>query len=91
MTLANQKKLILEQLGMITKIKTEFAKASLDAGADGIFLATQHFNESLKFEVREELEFDPMKTVIKGSIKRKKFLALIRQAPGKKSILLQVN
>jgi uroporphyrinogen-III decarboxylase len=55
---------------------TDFTKASLDAGADGIFLATQHFNNSLNNEERMKLEFNPMKSLITKTIKKDNFLVL---------------
>jgi len=55
---------------------TDFTKASLDAGADGIFLATQHFNNRLTDEERIELEFIPLKSLIKKALKKNNFLVL---------------
>jgi uroporphyrinogen decarboxylase len=65
--LAQDRKLLSEQLKMLTDIKKEFSLAVLDAGADGIFLATQHFNESLNPQNLEELEFSLMKTILEAT------------------------
>jgi len=68
--------LIGEQFKIISSAMTAFTKASLDAGADGIFLATQHFNNKLTDEERLELEFTPMKSLIKKTLKKNNFLVL---------------
>ena len=68
--------LIEEQFKIILKAMTDFTKTSLEAGADGIFLATQHFNSSLNDEERMKLEFNPMKDLIKRSLKKNNFLVL---------------
>jgi uroporphyrinogen decarboxylase len=68
--------LIGEQFKIIITAMTDFTKASLDAGADGIFLATQHFNNSLNNEERMKLEFNPMKSLITKTIKKDNFLVL---------------
>ena len=68
--------LIKEHFKIIISAMTDFTKASLDAGADGIFLATQHFNERLTNEERMDLEFKPMKSLIKNTIRKNVFLVL---------------
>ncbi|MFX1452742.1 MAG: uroporphyrinogen decarboxylase family protein [Promethearchaeota archaeon] len=68
--------LVGEQLKVIISAMTEFTQASLDAGADGIFLATQHFNSKLTDAERVALEFTPMKSLIKKAIKKNNFLVL---------------
>jgi uroporphyrinogen decarboxylase len=68
--------LIKEQLKIIVNAMTDFSKNSLEAGSDGLFLATQHFNSSLKEEERRTLEFIPMKTLITKTIKKDNFLVL---------------
>ena len=68
--------LVGEQFRIIISALTDFTKASLDAGANGIFLATQHFNHRLTDEERMELEFEPMKSLIKKSLKKNNFLVL---------------
>ncbi|MFX0030342.1 MAG: uroporphyrinogen decarboxylase family protein, partial [Candidatus Hermodarchaeota archaeon] len=68
--------LIKEHFKIIISSMTDFTKASLDAGANGIFLATQHFNERLTNEERLELAFKPMKSLIKKTIKKNNFLVL---------------
>jgi len=69
-------KVVGEQFKIIVSAMTDFANASLDAGADGIFLATQHFNDKLTFEERRELEFKPMNSLIKKTIKKNNFVVL---------------
>ncbi|MFX0099620.1 MAG: uroporphyrinogen decarboxylase family protein [Candidatus Hodarchaeota archaeon] len=68
--------LISEQLTMLTSVMAGYSKACLDAGANGIFLATQHFTPELTDEEREHLEFDPMKELIKNGIKGDSFVVL---------------
>jgi len=68
--------LVREQFKIIISAMTDFVKASIDAGANGIFLATQHFNNRLTYEERMELEFKPMKSLIKKSLKKNNFIVL---------------
>ena len=68
--------LVGEQFKIIISALTDFTKASLDVGANGIFLATQHFNQRLTDEERMELEFEPMKSLIEKSLKKNNFLVL---------------
>jgi uroporphyrinogen decarboxylase len=68
--------LVGEQLEVIISAMTDFTKRSLEAGADGIFLATQHFNNSLTDEERMTLEFNPMRSLIRKAIKKDNFLVL---------------
>lgn len=68
--------LVGEQLKIIITAMTDFTKSSLDAGADGIFLATQHFNNSLNDKERRVLEYNPMESLIKKSIKKNNFVVL---------------
>ena len=68
--------LVGEQFKKITSAMTEFTSASLDAGVDGIFLATQHFNDRLTDKERIELEFKPMDTLIKKTLKKQNFAVL---------------
>ena len=68
--------LIKEYFKIIISAMTGFTKASLDAGADGIFLATQHFNNRLTNEERFKLAYTPMKSLIKKAIKKNNFLVL---------------
>lgn len=62
--LNQDRKLILEQISMLTELMGEFAKSSLETGADGIFLATQHFNANLKPQDLREFEFTPMSKIL---------------------------
>jgi uroporphyrinogen decarboxylase len=68
--------LVGEQFKLLTSAMTDFTKASLNAGADGIFLATQHFNSKLTDNERRDLEFNPMKTLIKKTVKKDNFVVL---------------
>ena len=68
--------LIGEQFKIIISTMTDFTKASLEAGANGIFLATPHFNNKLTNEERLELAFNPMKSLIKKTIKKNNFIVL---------------
>jgi len=68
--------LVGEQFNIIISAMTDFAKASIDSGADGIFLATQHFNNKLNDKERIELEFNPMKSLIKKSLRKNNFVVL---------------
>ncbi len=65
-----------EQFKILVSAMTEFTKASIDSGADGIFLATQHFNDNLNDKERVELEFNPMKSLITKTIKNHNFVVL---------------
>jgi len=69
-------KVVGEQFKIIVSAMTEFTNASLDEGADGIFLATQHFNDKLTYKERNELEFKPMMSLIKKTIKKSNFVVL---------------
>jgi uroporphyrinogen decarboxylase len=68
--------LILSKLQMITQMLSEFTQCSIEAGANGIFLATQDFNENLKPQTRIELEFNPISALISKSIKPSNFVIL---------------
>ena len=68
--------LISEYFKIIITAMTDFTKASIEAGANGIFLATQHFNNRLTNEERLELAFNPMKSLIKKTIKKNNFIVL---------------
>jgi uroporphyrinogen decarboxylase len=57
--------LLHNQIIMLTKLMTEFAGAVLDAGADGLFIATQHLNVSLHQEELQKFEFQPMESILK--------------------------
>jgi uroporphyrinogen decarboxylase len=68
--------LIRERFKTIITAMTDFTKTSLEAGANGIFLATQHFNNRLTDKERLELAFKPMKSLIKNTVKKNNFLVL---------------
>jgi uroporphyrinogen decarboxylase len=67
---------VKEQLKIVESAMTEFTKASLEVGADGIFLATQHLNGRLTIDERKVLEFTPMQSLIQKSLKKNNFLVL---------------
>jgi uroporphyrinogen decarboxylase len=70
------RQLLLEQLEMLTDVMTQFAKASLDAGASGIFLATQHFNARLTSADLQEFEYQPMERILVSSQRKADFNVL---------------
>ena len=73
----NQKpSLIKGQIKMLTSLLTDFIKGAIDAGANGIFLATQHFNNRLELQARRELEFDPMESLIKNGLSADNFCVI---------------
>ncbi len=69
-------KLIKGQIKMLTSLLTDFVKGAIDAGANGIFLATQHFNNRLEMQARKELEFDPMESLITNGLKADNFCVI---------------
>ncbi len=71
--LNQDRRLILEQLQMLTKTMTQFATASLDAGTNGIFLATQHFNKSLSSSNLQEFEFQPLEHILLSTQRKADF------------------
>lgn len=52
--------LIESQIKMLTKLMREFSESSLDAGSDGLFIATQHFNSQLKLDDIKSFEVEPI-------------------------------
>ena len=68
--------LVKTQIKMLTSILTDFIKGAIDAGANGIFLATQHFNNRLEKQSRRELEFKPMESLIKNGLKADNFCVI---------------
>jgi len=68
--------LIKGQIKMLTSLLIEFVKGAIDAGANGIFLATQHFNNRLEMQTRRELEFNPMESLIKDGLKEDNFCVI---------------
>ena len=69
-------KLIKGQIKMLTSLLTDFIKGAIDAGANGIFLATQHFNNRFEKQSRRELEFKPMESLIKNGLKADNFCVI---------------
>lgn len=65
-----------DQIKMISSVMTEFIKGAIDAGVDGIFLATQHLNQKLENNVRIKLEFDQLKYLIENGLKESTFLIM---------------
>ncbi|MFX0150260.1 MAG: uroporphyrinogen decarboxylase family protein [Candidatus Hodarchaeota archaeon] len=74
--LLQDRTLIEEQINMLTKVMIEFAEAVLDAGADGLFIATQHFNTSLQHKDLQDFEFKPMKSLLLRISQRSTFNVL---------------
>ncbi len=68
--------LIRDQIKMLTTLLTDFIKGAIDAGSNGMFLATQHFNNRLEAQSRRELEFKPMETLIKNGLKKENFCVI---------------
>ncbi len=66
-------KLISSQITMLTNLMNEFASSVLDAGADGLFIASQHFNSTLQQEELQEFEFQPMKSLLLNITKKSVF------------------
>lgn len=66
-------KLLSDQIKMLTGVMNEFAQTSLDAGANGLFVATQNFNESLSSSDLEEFEYNPMKDILLRSQQKSMF------------------
>lgn len=62
--IAQDRKLLSDQLKMLTRVTIEFSQAALDAGADGLFLATQHFNSGLTPDDLQEFEYQHMETIL---------------------------
>jgi len=62
--LFQDRKLLKEQINMLTRLMMEFTGAVLDAGTDGLFIATQHFNSSLPQEELQDFEFQPIKSIL---------------------------
>ncbi|MHA2319826.1 MAG: uroporphyrinogen decarboxylase family protein [Candidatus Hodarchaeales archaeon] len=68
--IAQDRKLLSDQLKMLTKLTIEFSQASMDAGADGLFLATQHFNSGLTPDDLQEFEYQHMESILISSQKK---------------------
>lgn len=68
--------LLLDQIIMLSKVMGDFAGSVLDAGSDGLFIATQHFNSSLPHDHLQELEFQPMKLILDQVTKKSSFNVL---------------
>ncbi len=65
--ISQDRSLLLDQMKMLTKLMTEFSRAAFDAGTDGLFLATQHFNDSLNSADLQEFEYQPMESILNMS------------------------
>ena len=69
--LRNHPKIMKDSLYILYEVMLEFALSSIDAGADGIFLASQHLRETeLQWEEVEKYEIFFLKKIIE-KIKRK--------------------
>ncbi|MFW9856977.1 MAG: uroporphyrinogen decarboxylase family protein, partial [Candidatus Thorarchaeota archaeon] len=62
--LVQDRTLLKEQIQMLTKLMSEFCGAVLDAGSDGLFLTTQHFNSLLSASSLNDFEFQPLKALL---------------------------
>ncbi|MFX0170788.1 MAG: uroporphyrinogen decarboxylase family protein [Candidatus Hodarchaeota archaeon] len=62
--LSQDRELIKEQINMLTRLMMEFTGATLDSGSDGLFIATQHFNSTLRQEELQDFEFQPIKSIL---------------------------
>jgi len=58
-------KIIKGGVDVICKVMTEFSKASLDTGVDGLFIANQHFNSSLTEEEVKMFEIRYIERILK--------------------------
>ncbi|PWI49276.1 hypothetical protein CEE45_02730 [Candidatus Heimdallarchaeota archaeon B3_Heim] len=74
--LSQDRDLLTSQLKMLTKVMNDFSRSALDAGADGLFLATQHFNEQLQLNDLQEFEYQPMESILSSS-ERKSFFNIL--------------
>ena len=74
--LSQDRELLTSQLKMLTKVMNDFSRSALDAGADGLFLATQHFNEQLQLNDLQEFEYQPMESILSSS-QRKSFFNIL--------------
>ncbi len=74
--LIQDRQLLINQISMLTKIVSEYASSALDAGSDGLFIATQHLNSLLPKDDIEDFEFKPMKSVIQHVVKKSDFNVL---------------
>jgi uroporphyrinogen decarboxylase len=74
--LVADRQLLISQISMLTKVMSEFASSVLDAGSDGLFIATQHFNSVLSPEDLKNFEFQPMKLILNHVTKKSSFNVL---------------
>lgn len=71
--LVQHRQLLTSQIKMLSNVMGEFSSAVLDAGADGLFVATQHFNPALPQEEIRDFEFQPMKSLLQDVTKKSSF------------------
>ena len=74
--LLKDRQLLISQISILTKIMSGFASSALDAGSDGLFIATQHFNSALPHEELQDFEFQPMKSLLNQVGKKSSFNVL---------------
>ena len=74
--ISQDRELINNQIGMLSKLTNEFAGAVLDAEADGLFIASQHFNATLQHGDLKDFEFHPMKSLLLQVVKKSDFNVL---------------
>ena len=73
---SKDQQLLFDQITMLSKIMVEFASSVLDAGSDGLFIATQHFNAILPHDQLQDLEFQPIKSILNQIVKKSSFNVL---------------
>ena len=68
--ISQDRALLLDQMKMLTKLMIEFSHAAFDAGTDGLFLASQHFNDSINPNDLQEFEYQPMEAILNACQKK---------------------
>ncbi|MFW9906845.1 MAG: uroporphyrinogen decarboxylase family protein [Candidatus Thorarchaeota archaeon] len=68
--------LLSDQITMLSKVMGDFASSVLDAGSDGLFIATQHFNSTLPQDRLQDFEFQPIKSILNQVTKKSSFNVL---------------
>ncbi len=74
--ISQDRQLLSSQIRMLSKLINDFAGAVLDAGANGLFLASQHFNVTLQHDDLQDFEFQPMKLLLLHVVKKSDFNVL---------------
>ncbi|MFX0095343.1 MAG: uroporphyrinogen decarboxylase family protein [Candidatus Hodarchaeota archaeon] len=66
---------VLDGLKEVSKTMIEFAKSSIDEGANGLFIATQHSRDILSLKQFEQYEVAPMRHLM-SSVTKKEFTVI---------------